>query len=148
MNTGLPVARAMRPADLPAVIALMRRAPGVSLRDADTETALTRFLERNPGLSAVAESAGAIVACLMAGHDGRRGTLYHLAVDAAWRRQGVASVLVERCLSALAALGIHKVHLDVLDDNLAGQSFWQAIGWTRRDELQRYSMIRGAGDNA
>ena len=140
--------REMTIADHAAVVDLMRRTPGVSMRDADSEEAVARFLDRNPGLSAVAEQAGQVVGCLMAGHDGRRGYLYHLAVDAGCRRCGIASALVKRCLDGLEWLGIHKMHIDVYRDNPLGNAFWSAAGWTRRDELHRFSIVRGAGDNA
>lgn len=138
----------MTTADYPAVIDLMRRAPGVSIRDADSPEAIARFLERNPGLSFVAESEGLLVGCLMGGHDGRRGCLYHLAVDAACRRQGIASALVERCLAELERLGIHKTHIDVFRSNEDGNAFWSRAGWLRRDDLYRFSIIRGGGENA
>ena len=142
------VFREMTRADYPALIDLMGRSPGVSVRDADSEAAIARFLERNPGLSFVAEREGRLVGCLMAGHDGRRGHLHHLAVDVDCRRQGVGTALVERCLAALAQLGIHKTHLDVYRNNAAGNAFWEKAGWTRRDDTYRFSMIRGAGSNA
>ena len=134
--------------DYPALIDLMGRSPGVSVRDADSEAAIARFLDRNPGLSFVAERQGRLVGCLMGGHDGRRGYLHHLAVDIDCRRQGVGTALVERCLTALAQLGIHKTHLDVYRNNVVGNDFWEKAGWTRRDDTYRFSMIRGAGSNA
>ena len=40
------------------------------------------YLERNPGLSFVArDDLGHIAGAVLAGHDGRRGFLHHLAVD-------------------------------------------------------------------
>ena len=138
----------MTPDDYPAVIDLMKRAPGVSVRDADTPEVLARFLERNPGLSFVAESEGRLVGCLMGGHDGRRGHLHHLAVSADCRRLGIARELVERCLAGLEGVGIHKTHIDVFRNNEAGNAFWVGAGWQRRDDTYRFSIIRGAGENA
>lgn len=140
--------REMLFSDCEAVLCLMSRTPGVSVRDADSPAAIGRFLERNPGLSFVAERDGRIVGCLMAGHDGRRGALYHLAVDADARRQGLASALVAHCLGALEKRGIRKTHVDVFRSNADGNAFWEAAGWTRRDDLYRYSMICGGGSNA
>ncbi len=140
--------RAMAPDDYPALLDLMRRTPGVSVRDADTPEGLARFLARNPGLSFVAELDGRLVGCLMGGHDGRRGHLHHLAVDAACRRRGVAAALVERCLAALEREGIRKTHIDVYRDNAAGNAFWRHAGWTRRDDTYRFSIVRGGGPNA
>ena len=142
------VYRDMALVDYAGVLALMCRSPGVSLRDADSQAAIARFLERNPGLSAVAVCDGAVVGCLMAGHDGRRGYLHHLVVDAAVRRQGVGRTLVLRCLRALGKLGIHKIHVDVFRSNESGKAFWAAEGWLLRDDIDRFSIICGSGENA
>ena len=75
----------------------------------------------------------------MAGHDGRRGYLQHLAVDTAYRRQGIGTELVGRSLAALAALGINKAHLFALEDNESGKRFWQSLGWKERRDVVLFS---------
>lgn len=135
-------------ADYDALIELMRTTPGVTLRDADSREATGRYLERNPGLSFVAEIDAHIVGCLMSGHDGRRGYLQHLVVGAEHRRQGIATALVERCLAALAEVGIHKCHLDVLQTNQSGAAFWEKRGWQLRTDIRRYSFIHSGSANA
>ena len=140
--------RTMLFADYDAVMALMRQTPGVSIRDADAPEATRRYLERNPGASFVAEAGGALVGCIMSGHDGRRGYLQHLLVLPPWRRQGIAAALVEHCLAALAEVGIVKSHVDVLKTNTLAQAYWREQGWTRRDDTERYSLIRAGGANA
>ena len=62
---------------------------------------ITQYLERNPGMSFVALSSGKVVGVTLAGHDGRRGYIHHLAVHPDFRRQGLASRLVNRCIEAL-----------------------------------------------
>jgi len=113
----------------------------VTWRTADARPAVERYLARNPGLSFVARCGAQLVGCVLCGHDGRRGYLQHLAVDATYRRSGIGRQLVQHCLAKLQQLGIEKVHLDVLVDNKAAQQFWQHLGWSRRDDLQRYSWI-------
>ena len=129
------------------VTALMRRTPGVSLRDADSREATARYLERNPDLSFLAVAAGKIIGCAMCGHDGRRGYLQHVIMDPAYRGRGVANELVERCLAGLARLGIDKTHIDVLVDNELGNTYWMRRGWQRREDIYRYSMNRTGRDN-
>ena len=75
-----PLIRTMTIDDYDDVIALMKETPGISLRDADSLPATERYLQRNPGLSFVAVASGAVVGCVMCGHDGRRGYLQHLLV--------------------------------------------------------------------
>ncbi|MDS1141771.1 GNAT family N-acetyltransferase [Pusillimonas sp. SM2304] len=134
--------------DYDAVIELLRQTPGVSLRDADSRAAVHRYLERNPGLSFVAEMAGQLVGCVMSGHDGRRGYLQHLAVLPEHRRKGIASALVESCLAKLEALGIIKTHIDVLKTNGPAHAYWESRGWAPRTDIDRYSFIRGKAQNA
>jgi N-acetylglutamate synthase len=121
--------------DYAEAYALWQRLPGIGLSDADSSCAIGRFLERNPGLCFVARQAGEMVGTCLAGSDGRRGYLYHLAVDPKVRRQGIGQALVEKTLEALKALSIHKCHIMVFNDNELGLSFWQASGWKKRDDI-------------
>lgn len=133
--------------DFDRVLALMRRTPGVTLRDADSSGMVARYLNRNPGLSFVAEQAGELVGCVMAGHDGRRGYLQHLIVAPVHRNAGLATRLVNASLDRLQAEGILKSHIDVLATNEAAMTFWEKIGWRRRTDIVRYSFIRDGGEN-
>ena len=139
--------RPMTMADYDAVLGLMRGAPGVAVRAADSPAAIARYLARNPGLSLVAESDGAVIACVFAGHDGRRGSLHHVVVAPAWRGRGVGRALVARALDGLAAEGIYKTHIDVFADNAAAIAFWERTGWQRRDDIARFSFDRSADAN-
>ncbi|MCL6306517.1 GNAT family N-acetyltransferase [Pseudomonas sp. SZ57] len=138
--------RSMTLDDYDAVIELMRTTPGISLRDADSREATARYLERNPGMSFVAEADGALCGCVMCGHDGRRGYLQHLIVLPEYRGRGIAHELVERCLECLDALGIYKCHLDVMKSNEAAGRYWHRQGWTLREDIDRYSNVRRGGN--
>ena len=129
------------------LIVLWRNCDGISLRDADSRQGMQKYLERNPGLSFVAEVDARIVASLMAGHDGRRGYIQHLAVDPEQRNQGIAGRLLELCLQALQAQGIVKSHVHVLNSNQLGRDFWSRRGWIHRDEIEMYSFINGDNEN-
>jgi len=130
-----------------AVMALMAGTPGVAVRAADSPEAIARYLERNPGLSLVAEDDALIVACLFCGHDGRRGYLHHVVVDREHRGRGIGRALVDRALDSLAALGIYKTHLDVFATNAPALAFWQHAGWQRRDDIVRFSFNRSDDPN-
>lgn len=140
--------RTMGIADYGAVIALMQQTPGISLRDADSSEATVRYLERNPGLSFVCETDQRLIGCVMCGHDGRRGYLQHLVVLPAYRRRGIANMLVENCLAELEKLGIHKCHIDVFKTNALASAYWESQGWTLRTDINRYSFIRSGDENA
>ena len=84
---------------------------------------------------------------VLAGHDGRRGYLQHLAVARDFRRRGIGSRLLGLSIDALEAEGIGKTHVHVFDDNRAGRDFWQRQGWQRRDEIRLFSWINGDNQN-
>ncbi|NEQ50769.1 MAG: GNAT family N-acetyltransferase [Leptolyngbya sp. SIO3F4] len=130
-----------------AVSELMRNTPGITFRTADSKEATMSYLERNPGLSFVALEDIQVIACAMCGHDGRRGYLQHVVVSSDYRKQGIASALVDCCLSELEAIGIFKTHIDVQADNELANAYWVRRGWSKRDEINRYSFNRSSDPN-
>ncbi len=133
--------------DYAAIMSLWRDTEGIGLRDSDSIAGLSAYLERNPGLSFVAEREKQIVGTIMAGHDGKRGYIQHLAVARDARRQGIGRRLTDLCLDALAAAGILKSHVHVYAHNLEGRRFWEKYGWQQRQELVTYSFISGENPN-
>ncbi len=130
------------------VLELFKRTPGVSVRDADSMDAASRYLARNPGLSFIAEYEGVIMGCAMCGHDGRRGYLQHVVVDPPFRGRGIAHALVTRCLDRLEEVGIVKTHIDVFVTNDLANEYWTKNGWMKRDDIYRYSFLRSSNPNA
>lgn len=126
--------------DHAALLSLWQRTPGIQIRAEDAYAPFCAYLQRNPGLSLLIEADSQPVACLMAGHDGRRGYLQHLLVDETWRGRGLATRLLDEVLLRLARLGIHKSHVFVLRDAPVALSFWQAQkGWEAREDIQVFS---------
>ncbi len=140
--------RELRMADHDRLLSLMKATPGITVRAADGFQATERYLARNPGLSFVAESGSELVGCALAGHDGRRGYLQHVIVVPEHRRHGIGRELVNRCVAALDGEGIRKMHLDVMAGNEAVMPFWERLGWFRRDDLVRFSLITSEDENA
>jgi N-acetylglutamate synthase len=127
----------MRIADFEEVYCLWQKSEGVGLSEADGRTSIELFLRRNPDCSQVARNqTGRIIGAALCGHDGRRGCLYHLAVDKEHRKRGVGKKLVESCLAHLQAAGIHRCNIFVYADNDAGKAFWKHEGWKERVELR------------
>ncbi|NJL71757.1 MAG: GNAT family N-acetyltransferase [Candidatus Competibacteraceae bacterium] len=126
--------------DYDAALAFWKSIPGMGLSSADSPEAIARFLVRNPTTCfACVDADGRLIGTALAGHDGRRGYLYHLAVAPDRRRNGFGSLLARACLDALRAEGIAKCHLFVFADNELGSSFWRVMGWKKRDDLAVYS---------
>ena len=99
--------RAMQIEDYEQVYALWLTISGFAIRSVDdSKEGVERFLQRNPGISVVAEEDGKIVGAILCGHDGRRGCLYHVCVDPAYRRRGIGKDMVVHCMNALHKEGI------------------------------------------
>ena len=128
--------RPMTTDDYDAVWALWMSCKNMGFNDLDdSREGIARLLRRNPGICFVAEADGELAGVILAGQDGRRGYIYHMAVAGAYRRRGVGSMLVERCLSALKAEGIHKVALLAFKYNDDGNAFWEKMGFTLREDV-------------
>ena len=127
----------MTVAYIPAALALWRVTEGLGLGESDKPERLAAFLERNPGLSAVAATGdGSLAGVVLCGDDGRRGYLHHLAVARERRKQGVARALVAHCFAGLKAREIEKCNLFLLSSNTEGERFWRHEGWVARDNLE------------
>jgi len=115
--------------DYDAVLHLWNRVEGLEIAEGDDREGIAQFLVRNPGLSRVAIDGAAIVGVALCGHDGRRGHVYHLAVDPAYQRCGLGKRLLDECLDGLRSAGVKRVIIMVADDNQRGAEFWKRRGW-------------------
>jgi N-acetylglutamate synthase len=108
----------------------------------DTSEAIEKYLERNPGMSFVCidQETGKVVGTNLAGHDGRRGIMYHLAVDKEHRGNSIGKKLVELSIQALKKEGMQRCLIMVLTGNESGTEFWKSIGWNSREDLKPYSI--------
>ena len=74
-------------------------------------------LRVQPELLLVAEAEGELLGAVVAGFDGVRGWIYHLAVLHEFRLQSIATALVRKTEEELAALGCPKIDLQVRAEN-------------------------------
>lgn len=139
--------REFTPADYEAALALWKRCEGIGLSDADSPCAIKKLLARNPGMSFVAVLDGELVGTSLCGHDGRRGFLYHVAVDPAQRKKGLGKLLAQTSLKALEAEGIQKCHIMVFHSNESGKVFWKNTGWIPRPDIDVLSYNIDTGDS-
>lgn len=126
----------MRLDDYEAVYALWLSCEGMGLNQVDeSREGIRRYLDRNPGTSFVAVEGETLAGVIMAGHDGRRGYIYHAAVRPDCRGRGIGSRLAEAALDALRSCGISKVALFVFKRNGEGGHFWERMGFGERTDL-------------
>jgi len=128
--------RTMTTSDYDPVYRLWRNTPGMGLNATDDSRAgIERYLRRNPSTCFVAEDGEEIVGAILAGHDGRRGFIYHTAVAIPFRGRGIGKALVDRAMTALEQEGINKAALVVFSKNESGNDFWEKLGFSVRDDL-------------
>ena len=128
--------RIMDISDYEQVYKLWLSCAGMGLNNLDdSKEGIQRFLNRNPDTYFVAQDDHKIVGVIIAGSDGRRGYIYHTAVDPEHRHQGIATRLVNKAMGALKSLGINKTALVVFSKNTAGNAFWEKSGFTSRQDL-------------
>lgn len=128
--------RAMNISDYEQVYQLWLSCAGMGLNNLDdSKEGIERFLNRNPETCFVAENEQTIIGVIIAGNDGRRGYIYHTAVNPDYRHQGIAAKLVNEAMEALKSLGINKAALVVFSKNTDGNAFWEKCGFTSREDL-------------
>lgn len=137
-----PMIRTMTIEDYDGVYALWTKIRGFGLRSVDdSREGIDRFLKRNPTTSVVAIEDGRVVGSILCGHDGRRGCLYHVCVDEAYRRRGIGKAMVVKAMEELEKEQINKVCLIAFTKNDIGNAFWNTIGWTKRLDLNYYDFV-------
>lgn len=98
----------------------------------DSKDRFVLFLEKNPGLSILAEENGIIVGTELGSFDGRRGYIQKVVVDKTHRKQGLGQKLVEDVLSKLKDLGAVYVPIAVEKDLV---NFYQNCGFNTKDQV-------------
>ena len=98
------------------------------------------------GLFWVAARGADLIGAVMAGYDGQRGWIYHLAVAPEHRRGGVGRALVRAAEAALAARGCPKINLQVLASNREVVAFYERLGWRVEERVSMGKTIAPRDD--
>jgi ribosomal protein S18 acetylase RimI-like enzyme len=83
-------------------------------------------------LAAIGDDDG-LLATAMVGHDGHRGWVYYLAVDAAQRGRGLGRQMMAACEDWVRSRGIPKIQLMVRATNRATMGFYEHLGYADSD---------------
>ncbi len=128
--------KVMTVSDYDDVYELWANTPGMGINNTDdSREGVEKYLKRNPTTSFVALVEEKIVGAILAGHDGRRGFIQHITVLPEFRKQGIASTLVDRAMKALEEEGIHKVALLAFKKNELGNIFWDKMEFIVREDV-------------
>ncbi len=107
--------------------------PGIQLSRSDSPLEIQKKLERDPDLFLVAENDQQILGSVLGGFDGRRGIVYHLAVQPDLRKLGIGEALMTELEDRLKAKGCIRCYLLVTKNNLDAIEFYEKRGWDRLD---------------
>lgn len=131
--------RPMTIEDYDEVYAMWQITTKRALSSADSREQISRYLTHNSGMSQVAVCDGKIVGTVLAGHDGRRGFIHHMAVLPEYRRRKIGKALAKRAIECIRAEGIEKTHIFSYQNNETGQSFWKNFGFKKREDIFVFS---------
>lgn len=131
--------RSMKIEDYDEIFSMWQITSKRALCEADSRDNIERYLLRNEGMSQVAVENGRIIGTVLAGHDGRRGFIHHMAVLPEYRRKHIGNALATEAIKKIAEDGIDKTHIFCYQDNLTGQGFWRSLGFKKRGDLFVYS---------
>lgn len=139
MTTEIQIRQFHFPADYQQVYDLWSSIEkGVHVGRSDSLTEIEKKVARDPDLFLVAECENKIIGSVIGGYDGRRGLIYHLAVDAAFRGMGIGSRLMDEVESRLRGKGCLKCYLLVTSDNQEVEHYYQQRGWQHMDTIRLF----------
>ena len=137
--------RSYRPEDRESLVSLWDRVfPDDPPRNAP-DRMIENKLRVQPELLLVAEDDGCLVGAVIAGFDGTRGWMYHLAVASERRSEGIGAALIRAAEDGLRKLGCPKVNLQVRATNDGVISFYRKLGY---DVEQRASLGKVLGESS
>ncbi len=111
---------------------------GVHVGRSDALNEIEKKMARDPDLFLIAEHENKIIGSVIGGYDGRRGLIYHLAVNHLFRGQGIGSRLMDEVESRLRAKGCLKCYLLVTQDNQDVEHYYQQRGWQHMDTIHLF----------
>lgn len=105
----------------------------LTLSPSDSREAIEKKLQRDPELFLVATEQDQLIGAVMGAFDGRRGWVYHLAVDPQCQGKQIGRLLMNELEERMRAVGCDKMNLLVAQDNVRVGAFYQKLGFTRDD---------------
>lgn len=139
--------RHMTDADIEPTIALWQRC-GLTRPWNDPRQDIA-FCRSGPASAAlVAEEEGQVVAALLVGHDGHRGTVYYVGTDPDRRGHGLGRAIMAAAEEWLRRRGVWKLNLLVREGNDAAIGFYEALGYGDQQCVALGKRLDGRPDRA
>jgi len=126
--------RDMDDGDVESVAALWERC-GLTRSRNDPKSDIT--FARNSGNAEilVGLADGVIVASVMVGHDGHRGTVYYVCVDPGLQSHGYGREIMAAAENWLRDRGVWKLNLIVRAENTNVIDFYSTLGYEREERV-------------
>jgi ribosomal protein S18 acetylase RimI-like enzyme len=138
----LPI-RAYGDDDLTSVAALWARC-GMLRDGTDPAIHIAQCRDSGRGVVFVADDPdGAVMATVMAGHDGVQGWLHYVAVDPTHRRRHLGRRLVRQAEGWLRRKGMKRVCLLVRDGEEEAAAFYERLGYRREPRYPNQARLKG-----
>lgn len=121
--------RAMKITDLESIWIIWKK-NNFNLAEKEREIKEAKMmLKLNPQSCFVVTKEKDIIGCIFGVFHGRRGWIYHLAVDPKWQGKGVGRKLMEHTEKALIKMGCTRINLWVDLNNLRVVPFYEKTGY-------------------
>lgn len=147
MHGNLPglLIREFRIEDYDSVISLWDKAElPYRSKGRDSRHKINLEIERGNAIFLVAEADGRVVGSVLGTHDGRKGWINRLAVDAEFQRQGIGRKLVAEVESRLAELGIEVIACLIEERNVTSRRVFERLGYEKYSDVTYYSKRKSA----
>ncbi len=108
-------------------------------RGRDNREEISRQLEKPQVIFLVAEAGDRVVGTVLATHDGRKGWINRLAVDPAYRRRGLAQMLVRLAEEELEKAGLKMFAALIEEDNQASIRLFEKLGYEFHPEIKYFT---------
>lgn len=132
--------RQLGPADYDRVADLWRRA-GLPFRTTgrDSKEAFSRQLSSGIQTILGCVKDSELIGVIVATHDSRKGWINRLAVDPAWQRQGIGSLLIEAAEDELKQQGIQVIAALIFETNLRSIAAFENAGYEADKRILYFS---------
>ncbi len=132
--------RPIRASDIPEALALWKSV-GITITFGDEPENLQRTFDRNPTTCLAGEMDGRLAATALGAWDGRRGSLWHLAVRPELQKRGLGREMLEALEVAFRDLGVPKVTFQIEETNRDVAGFYLRMGYHERRDLLCVSKV-------
>ncbi len=100
---------------------------------------LNRLHSMHPGTFLVAEVDGKLAGYVIGAlRWGETGHILAIGVDPTYRKQGIASALMEQVMNRLRGKGAKLARLEARKSNVEAQQFYRRLGFKERGEIPYY----------